>query len=753
LILSLFFVILAFTMKYYIKTFGCQMNYSDSERIAGIMQTIGLKETSEIKKADLVIINTCGVRQMSEDRAYGIIHNLKKAKPKTKIIMTGCLANRKDVQRRMKTRVDLFCEIKDIIKKIPKFVKAKKFQHSDYLEIMPKYETAYSALIPVMTGCNNFCSYCVVPYARGREVSRESKEIISEIKLLIKNGYKEITLLGQNVNSYKDGRTNFAKLLKKIDSIPGNFWIRFLTSHPKDMSDELIETVTKSKKVCEYIHLPVQAGDDKILEKMNRKYTSNHYLILISKIKKAFKKYKPEEIYSINGDIIVGFPGETRKQFLESAKIMQKVGYDMIFFGQFSSRPGTAAAKLKDDISKAEKVHREKFLNEILKKTALQNNQQYLGKTIKVLIDNKKNGYYLGKTRTMKNVKINSSEKNLIGEIVKVKITKANIWNFEACLLEEQKGKVVVILGPTSSGKSEVAIKLAQKFNGEIISADSRQIYRGMNLGTGKVEPDRTGEIPKEFAKNKLSSRSHPFFSEGIRHHMIDIVSPKNEYSVAKYRKKTQKIIQDILERNKLPIICGGTGFWIKAITDDIDFPEVKPNKKLRVRLEKLNTDNLYKKLSKLDPERAKNIDKYNKVRLVRAIEICKKLGTVPKIKRNVNTNDFLQIGLDLPKEKLHENIQKRLTTRFKKGMIKEVSDLHFETGVSWKKLEIFGLEYRYISKFLQGKLSEDEMKEKLFQESKAYAKRQITWFRKDSRILWLKNYQAIKKSVPKFLK
>jgi len=297
------------------------------------------------------------------------------------------------------------------------------------------------------------------------------------------------------------------------------------------------------------------------------------------------------------------------------------------------------------------------------------------------------------------------------------------------------RNKIIVILGPTSSGKSEVAISLAQKFDGEIISADSRQIYREMNIGTGKVTK----------AEQKL-----------VHHWMLDIVSPKTDYSVAKYKKLAEKIMADILKRGKVPIICGGTGFWIKALVDDVDFPEVKPNLELRKRLEKESTKNLYKKLLKLDPERAKTIDEKNKVRLIRAIEICHAIGKVPKIsnKSSVNSSHykFLQIGIDLPKEKLHENIHKRLEARFKKGMIKEVKNLHSKFGVSWKRLEMFGLEYRYISQFLQNKLSLNEMKEKLFQESKDYAKRQMTWFKKDSRILWLKNYSAIEKSVQKFL-
>jgi tRNA-2-methylthio-N6-dimethylallyladenosine synthase len=282
-----------------------------------------------------------------------------------------------------------------------------------------------------MTGCNNFCSYCVVPHARGREVSRPTKEIISEVKDLIKKGCKEIILLGQNVNSYNDKKTNFSKLLKKINALPGNFWIQFLSNHPKDVTDEMIETVAKCKKVCESFHLPIQAGSDEIIRKMNRKYTSKQYLNLVQKIKVAYKKYKPKELYSITSDIIVGFPGETKKQFMDSAEIMRKVGYDMVFFGQFSPRPGTIAWNMKDSVSKKEKMRREKFLNEILKKTVYKNNKKHVGKALDVLVEKEKNSFYFGRNRAMKNIKILSTDKNLVGKIIKVKITKANIWNLE----------------------------------------------------------------------------------------------------------------------------------------------------------------------------------------------------------------------------------------------------------------------------------------------------------------------------------
>ncbi|NMC87252.1 MAG: MiaB/RimO family radical SAM methylthiotransferase [Candidatus Moranbacteria bacterium] len=300
------------------------------------------------------------------------------------------------------------------------------------MSIKPKYNNKYQAYVPIMTGCNNFCSYCVVPYARGREISRRTEEIISEIKDLAKNGCKHVMLLGQNVNSYKgENGINFSKLLKKINAIPGKFWISFISSHPKDFDDELIETIAKCKKVCEWVHLPVQAGSDEIIRKMNRHYTQKQYLAKIAKIRKAFKRYKPDAIYSLSSDIIVGFPGETRKQFLESAKVMEKVKYDMVFFGQFSPRPGTAAWKMKDSVSRKEKARRENFLNEILAKTALTNNRKYIGKTVEVLVEKHDGRNYFGKTRTMKNVKIITSRKNLVGKIIKAKIEKASAWNLE----------------------------------------------------------------------------------------------------------------------------------------------------------------------------------------------------------------------------------------------------------------------------------------------------------------------------------
>lgn len=459
------------------------MNTSDSERIAAFLENQNFIVAENIADADLAIFNTCGIKQTAENRAYSMINNLRKEKKDdVKIIMTGCLANRADVQKRMKKSVDLFCEIKDFPKSVSgilylvssinskiqdtkyKIQNTKNYlskENIDYLSINPKHSNSFTAYVPIMTGCNNFCSYCVVPYARGREVSRDADEIIAEVKDLVAKGYKSIVLLGQNVNSYKSQiknyklqtnsksqnqsfkqkEINFSKLLKKINNTPGKFWISYVSSHPKDMSDELIETTAKCKKVCEWIHLPVQAGNDEVLRRMNRKYTQEHYLKLIKKIRVAYKKYKPETLFSISSDIIIGFPGETKKQFTDSEIIMEKCKFDMVFFGQYSPRPGTAAWKMKDNVSHQEKERRENALNEILKKTTLANNKKYVGKKMEVLIEKEKDGFYYGKTRTQKNVRIESKKKDLIGEIVKVKITKANIWNLEGVLNLKNRGR------------------------------------------------------------------------------------------------------------------------------------------------------------------------------------------------------------------------------------------------------------------------------------------------------------------------
>jgi len=324
-------------MKYYIQTYGCQFNKADAERIGQLLTKKGYKQSPTLQEADLAVILMCSVRQSAVNKVYSLISNLKsqianlnfKSKnfKEPKIILTGCIL--KDDKKRFE---DLGVEIK-------KFKDIEKFP-------------PITGLITIGKGCNNFCSYCVVPYTRGREKYRSQAVIIKEAKHLIKNEIKEITLVAQNVNSYP----NFVGLLQKITALPGDFKVKFLTNHPKDFSNELIKEMTKNPKIIKYVHLPFQAGDNAILKKMNRHYTRQDYLKLIAKIKKAM----PGVV--ITTDIIVGFPGETKQQFTKTLEVMKKVGFKQAFVAKYSPRPGTAAYKLKDNVPFEEKKRREQIL-------------------------------------------------------------------------------------------------------------------------------------------------------------------------------------------------------------------------------------------------------------------------------------------------------------------------------------------------------------------------------------------------------
>lgn len=346
---------------YHIITYGCQMNKSDSERWAGYLEKQNIKSAKDLKRADLIIINICSVREAALARAKARAKQIKSQNKNAKLVLTGCIMenNKKELEKI-----------------------ADEIWEQANMELEAKHKFKDQVFVPIMTGCNNFCSYCVVPYTRGGEKSRNPEDIINDVKHLAEKKYREIMLLGQNVNSYRakiknqelrikkkkvtqdfslDSEWNFPKLLKEITEIPGDFKISFLTSHPKDMSDELINIIASNDKISKDIHLPVQAGDNEILEKMNRKYTVEHYKNLINKIRAKVPEAR------ISTDIIVGFPTETEGQFKNTVKLIKDIGFSQIFVAAYSPRPQTAASKLKDDVPDEEKKRRREKILEITK--------------------------------------------------------------------------------------------------------------------------------------------------------------------------------------------------------------------------------------------------------------------------------------------------------------------------------------------------------------------------------------------------
>ncbi|MCF6464966.1 tRNA (N6-isopentenyl adenosine(37)-C2)-methylthiotransferase MiaB [Clostridium sp. Cult2] len=436
--------------KYTIETHGCQMNEHDSEKISWILESMGYEWTDNKEESDFIIYNTCLVRENAELKVYGqlgALKDLKRRKPDIILAVCGCMMQREEARNVILSKyrhVDIIFGTGNI-HKLPQLIN-RYYQTNktvvdiveDNREIVEDIEAnrkySFKAFVNIMYGCNNFCTYCIVPYTRGREKSREPENIIKEVDNLAKEGYKEITLLGQNVNSY--GKTlsynySFADLLKNINKIKGIERIRFMTSHPKDLSEELIEAMAESDKVCEHLHLPVQSGSNKILKAMNRKYTKEDYLILIEKIKKAIPNI------AISTDIIVGFPGETEEDFNETLDLVKRVRYDSAFTFLYSIREGTLAAKMENQIPDKVKHDRFQRLLDTLYPIFYENNLKYKDKVVEVLIEevSKNNENVLtGRSRDGKLIHFEGN-KELIGSLVNVRIEKIKSFTLEGYII------------------------------------------------------------------------------------------------------------------------------------------------------------------------------------------------------------------------------------------------------------------------------------------------------------------------------
>jgi tRNA-2-methylthio-N6-dimethylallyladenosine synthase len=417
---------------YYIETFGCQMNVHDSEKMAGILKSEGYTETDDPKNADIVVFNTCSIRQKAEQKFFselGRIKSLKKRRPNLKIAVAGCIAQQegRGILKRTPYVDYVFGPqnihiLKDIVNSTANEICTEDNPYITDIDLPAYRNDNIKAWVNIMYGCNNFCSYCIVPYTRGREKSRASRSIISEIEELAKKGYKEVTLLGQNVNSYNSD-INFPSLLKEINNIEGIVRIRFVTSHPKDLSDELIYAIRDLEKVCEHIHLPLQSGSSKILGLMNRKYTYEDYFKKVEKIRKEI----PE--IAITSDIIAGFPQETDEDHKETIKAIKEIEFDTIFAFKFSPRPATKASDMDGQLPEDIKSDRLSEILQLQNSITERKNKELRGTVQEVLIegeDEKNTDKLTGRTRTGKIVSIHSKNDIKPGDIITVKITNTH---------------------------------------------------------------------------------------------------------------------------------------------------------------------------------------------------------------------------------------------------------------------------------------------------------------------------------------
>lgn len=422
-------------------TYGCQMNFSDAERMTGELARIGYEETEDMNEADLIMINTCAVRETAEDKVYGKIgeiKGLKRQNPNLILGITGCMAQ-KEGEKLIKRAPHIdFVLGTNKIQQVVATVQALENEEARHIvdtaineaempeDMAINRKTALSAWIPIMYGCNNFCTYCIVPYVRGRERSRLPEDIIAEIKEVVAQGFKEVTLLGQNVNSYgKDHKkATFAELLAMVDDIEGIERVRYMTSHPKDLSDEVIEVIKNSKHICTHFHLPVQYGSDNMLKRMNRVYTVAKYKETVRKIREAIPDC------SLTTDLIVGFPGETEEDFQQLMEFIAEIRYDAAYTFIYSKRSGTPAAEMPDQIDDECKHQRLNRLMELQNKISLEINQSLEGKIMEVMVEGpsqNNEAVWSGRTSSNKLVLWNHGEEK-IGDLINVRITQPQTW-------------------------------------------------------------------------------------------------------------------------------------------------------------------------------------------------------------------------------------------------------------------------------------------------------------------------------------
>lgn len=436
--------------KYFLRTYGCQMNVHDSEEISALLENLGYEKVDDYTKADLIIINTCAIRENAHDKVFGFLGRCKHLKKTNKDLilgLCGCMAQEESVVDEIREKhpyIDIIFgthNMNELPKMLLNFYGKQLIEvyskEGDVIEFgnLYKRDSKVSAWVNIMYGCDKFCTYCIVPYTRGKQRSRKSEDIIKEVTELKEAGYEEVTLLGQNVNAYGkdlDDEIEFSSLLEKV-SDTGISRIRFVTSHPWDFTDDMIKVISQRDNIMPYIHLPLQSGSSRILKLMGRRYTKDEYLTLFNKIRESVKGA------SITTDIIVGFPGETREDFEETLDVVNKCKFDGAFTFIFSPREGTPAANMKDDITLEEKEKRLQELNTLINKYSKESNEKLLNKTVRVLVtgvSEKDDSKVCGYTENMKLVNV-EAPKSVINKIINVKITEAKSFSLDGVMTED----------------------------------------------------------------------------------------------------------------------------------------------------------------------------------------------------------------------------------------------------------------------------------------------------------------------------
>ncbi len=749
---------------FFIQTYGCQMNKHDSERIAGMLESLGSLQVSSIEESDIVVFMTCCVREAADVRLMGQVNTIKNIPLRSQshlekriIAIGGCIGQR-DGEGLIKIlpHVDIVFGTHNL-NALPELLAqtiADQDKHVQVVdssahfptELPTKREHSWAAWLPITIGCNNFCSYCIVPYVRGREKSRAFEDIVEEAQRYVDQGVKEITLLGQNVNSYgRDlyGDARFDELLDAV-SKTGITRLRFATSHPKDLNDTVIEQFATLDNLMPALHLPVQSGSNRILKAMNRRYTVEHYKDLIVKLREAVPNI------ALSTDIIVGFPGETEQDFKDTYDLVKEIGYTQVFTFIYSKREGTPAAKIVDNTPREVIQKRFDSLLEVVQEQAYLANQSEKGSIVDVLIEGvskKDNQIICGKSPKNQTVHAHIPEgksiNDYIGSIVPMKIDEAKTWYLKGTFLDKAlvleplsclHQPLIVIAGPTASGKSDLAQDIAEALDGFIISADSMQVYRGMDIGTGKVlEDDRR-----------------------VVHYGLDIVDPDKPYSVALFQTYARKIIDKHALSDQRILLCGGTGFYIRAVVDDYDFPKGEQiDNPIRDHYHTIAQEKgsayIWDLLEKKDPQSAHIIEVNDTKRIIRAFELLDEGTTYAENKSRLASiaqyYPACMIGLYIERDILRSRICKRVDEMFAQGFIEETQIL-LQKGFRSFITSSQAIGYKEIIRFIDGEISKEEALDKIKTSTCRYAKRQMTWFRKDKRITWIDSTHLKKEEI-----